>query len=102
MSPLPLRRPLCLLYFGALLLPGIIIVVGVCGDPLPLEHSAAIATCGASLLQDSVIIMVVDDIHDVPAFVNVQRIVHRVFFINSGQDCTLTGFCVSLAWTCQW
>ena len=66
-----------LVYLSALLLP---MIFSVRSDPLPLEH-AAVAACGASFLEDVIVILVVDDIDDVPAFIDIQRIFSSVLLV---------------------
>lgn len=66
-----------LVYFGTLLLP---MIFSVRSDPLPLEH-AAVAACGASFLEDVIVILVVDHIDDVPAFIDIQRIFSCVLLV---------------------
>lgn len=51
--------------FCTLLLP---MIFSVRSDSLSLEH-AAVAACGASFLEDVIVILVVDDIDYVPAFI---------------------------------
>ena len=66
-----------LVYFSTLLLP---MIISVRSDPLPLEH-AAVSACGASFLEDVIVILVVDDIDDVPALIDIQRIFSSVFLV---------------------
>jgi hypothetical protein len=66
-----------LVYFSTLLLP---MIFSVWSDPLPLEH-AAVSACGASFLEDVIVILVVDDIDDIPAFIDIQRIFSSVLLV---------------------
>ena len=52
-------------------------ILSVRSDSLSLEH-AAIPASGASFLEDGIVILVVDDIDDVPALVDIQRVVSSV------------------------
>ena len=65
------------LYFSTLLLS---MIFSVRSDPLPLEH-AAVSACGASFLEDVIVILVVDDIDDIPAFIDIQRIFSSVLLV---------------------
>jgi hypothetical protein len=66
-----------LVYFSTLLFP---MIISVRSDPLPLEH-AAVSACGASFLEDVIVILVVDDIDDVPTFIDIQRIFSSVLLV---------------------
>ena len=68
---------LSLVYFGTLLLS---MIVSARSDPLPLKH-AAVAACGANFLEDVIFILVVDDIDDVPALIDIQGVVSSVLLI---------------------
>ena len=74
-----------IVYFSALLLP---MIFSVRSDALPLEH-AAVPASGASFL---IVILVVDDIDDVPALVDIQGVVSSVL------DSSRPLLDVALAW----
>lgn len=63
--------------FSALLLP---MILSIRSDALPLEH-AAVPASGAGFLEDVIVILVVDDIDDVPALVDIQRVVSSVLLV---------------------
>ena len=63
-----------IVYFSALLLP---MIFSVRSDALPLEH-AAVPASGAGFL---IVILVVDDIDDVPALVDIQGVVSSVLLV---------------------
>ena len=53
-------------------------IFSVRGDSLPLEHAAAVPASGAGFLED---VIVVDDIDDVPALVDIQGVVSCVLLV---------------------
>ncbi len=66
-----------LVYFSTLLLS---MIISARSDPLPLKH-AAVAACRASFLEDVIVILVVDDIDDVPALIDIQGVVSSVLLV---------------------
>ena len=78
-SALFLPASLSLLNFGTLLFS---LMLGIGRDSLTLKHTA-IATGGASFLENVFIIVLVKHINDVPALIDIEGVVNCVFFVDS-------------------